>query len=85
MRMWHRGLLCSCALEVAFAIAASPAAAEPVQTTFTADANTVGLWRFQEGQGVSIGLRGPPPEAVLCGATWVPGATASPWPCNPGM
>ncbi len=73
MRTWHRGLLCSCALGVAFAIAASPVGAEPVQTTLTADANTVGLWRFQEGQGDRSACEGGAPAAVLRGATWVPG------------
>lgn len=73
MRIGHPALLCSCALVGAFVIAGSPAAAEPVQTTLRADANTVGLWRFQEGQGDRSACEGRAPAAVLRGATWVPG------------
>ena len=41
----------SCVLAIAAALLATPVAAEPVQASPTADAATVGLWRFQEGQG----------------------------------
>ena len=81
MRMWHLGLFCSCSLVVALAV--PPAAAELVQTTLTADAHTVGLWRFQEGHGNRSASGGRAPAALLRGATWVPGARVSPWPCTP--
>ncbi len=61
----------SCAL--AATMIAAPSAAEPVQTALTADAATVGLWRFREGQGERVACEVKAPPAILHGATWVPG------------
>ena len=64
-----------CLATVLTAIIVVPAAAEPVQRTFAPDAATVGLWRFEEGQGdSSVAVKGP--AAILHGATWVPGMDA---------
>jgi hypothetical protein len=52
---------------------AAPSAAEPVQTALTADAATVGLWRFREGRGDRVACDVKSPPAILHGATWVPG------------
>ncbi len=74
MRISHYGLLCLCFVAVVAAMRTTQAAAEPVQTLLTADAHTVGLWLFKEGQGPDsvCEVKGMPP-AVLKGATWVPG------------
>ena len=45
--------VCSCSVMVASAMLVAQAAAEPVQTTFTVDANTTSLWRFKEGTGTT--------------------------------
>ena len=56
------------------AILAATASAEAVPTVPTADASTVGLWLFQEGQGdrVASAIKDGPAGKVH-GATWVPG------------
>jgi hypothetical protein len=55
-------------------VLAAQAAAEPVQTSFTADANTTGLWLFKEGTGTSSACEVPgAPAATLNGASWVMG------------
>ncbi len=69
MRMSYLLGVGSCAL----AMLAAPAAAEPVETALTADAATVGLWRFREGQGERVACEVKAPPAILHGATWVPG------------
>ena len=85
MRRWHLGLTCSCSLAVALALTASPAAAEPVQTTLTADANTVGLVAFPGRPRRSIGRRGPGAGGRSARRhLGFRGARASPWPCTPG-
>ncbi len=72
MRMLSLTFVCSCCLAAAAAMTAGPAVAEPVQTTFSADAATTGLWLFREGQGdTSAAVKGP--AAAVLGATWVPG------------
>ena len=55
-------------------ILAASACAEPVPTMPSADASTVGLWLFQEGQGdrVASAISGGPAGRVH-GAAWVPG------------
>ena len=45
--------VCSCSVMVASAMLVAQAAAEPVQTTLTVDANTTSLWRFKEGTGTT--------------------------------
>ena len=55
------------------AMAATRVVAEPVQATPTVDENTVGLWRFQEGQGDRVAGEAGAPEGVLHGAAWVVG------------
>jgi len=72
MRMLPLPCVCSCSLALVVAMVA-PAAAEPVQATPAADAATVGLWRFQEGQGDRVACAVNAPAATLHGATWVPG------------
>ena len=68
-------LACVCFGSVAVtAILAAMACAEVVPTLPTADASTVGLWLFQEGQGdrVASAIQDGPAGKVH-GATWVPG------------
>jgi polysaccharide biosynthesis protein PslG len=73
MRVRHLTRSCLCALAVLTTIVATRVAAEPVQATPTVDANTVGLWRFQEGQGDRVAGEAGAPAGKLHGATWVPG------------
>ena len=72
MRTTHFACACWCSVALAVAMTAWPAAAEPVQTALTADAATVGLWRFQEGEGDRVAAVAGP-AATVHGATWVPG------------
>ena len=83
MRVFHLTCAASCLFAVAAAMIVAPAVAEPVQPVPVADAATVGLWRFQEGQGDRSASAVQGPAAVLHGATWVPGPKASPWPRIP--
>jgi len=52
---------------------AARAAAEPVPAVPTADAATLGLWKFQEGQGDRVACEGKAPAGKIHGAEWVPG------------
>ena len=83
MRMMQLTRACLCSLAVT-TIMAGRTTAEPVQATLGADAHTVGLWLFSEGQGNSsaCAVKGPPVD--LHGATWTPGAKALRWRCIPG-
>ena len=50
------------------------AAAEPVQTTFTVDANTTSLWRFTEGTGTTSANDVTGKPVINVGSdNWVPG------------
>ena len=73
MRRLRLDSVSSCVLGLAAALIAAPVAAETVQVMPAADAATVGLWRFQEGQGDRVACEGKAPAATLHGATWVPG------------
>ena len=75
MRSLQFSCVCSCALALMMVTTlAAPAAAESVQTSFTADANTTALWLFKEGTGTTAAnsVTGAP-AATLSGATWVVG------------
>ncbi len=76
MRRLRFNCVCSCVLPILAAMLATPVAAEPVPVTPAADAATLGLWRFQEGQGDRVACEGKAPAATLHGATWVPGRDA---------
>jgi len=65
--------LLACSPIITAGVLAARAAAEPVPTSLTADAATVGLWRFQEGEGNTSACEVKGPAATLHGATWVPG------------
>jgi len=65
---------CACALAVIGVVLGAQAAAEPVQTSLTVDANTTGLWLFKEGTGTTSACEvSRVPAATLNGATWVMG------------
>jgi hypothetical protein len=66
----------TCSFVIAAGVLASRAAAESAPTSLTADAGTVGLWRFQEGEGKTSVCAVKGPAATLNGATWVPGRDA---------
>jgi hypothetical protein len=63
----------SCSPIIAAGVLAAGAAAQPAPTSRDADAATVALWRFQEGEGDTSACETKGPAAVLHGATWVPG------------
>ena len=63
----------TCSPIIVVGMLAAGAAAQSVPGSLHADAATVGLWRFQEGEGNSSACEGKGPAAVLHGATWVPG------------
>jgi hypothetical protein len=73
MRLWRRACVIACSFVIADGVLASGAAAEPVPASLTADAGTVGLWRFQEGEGETSVCAVKGPAATLHGATWVLG------------
>ena len=73
MRRLRFACVCSFSLALSTAIHPAWAAAEPVQASLSADAATVGLWRFQEGQGNTSAAAVKAPAAILHGAAWVPG------------
>lgn len=73
MRKRHSTGACLCLMAVLGATAATRVVAEPVQATPTVDENTVGLWRFQEGQGDRVAGEAGAPAGVLHGAAWVMG------------
>ena len=73
MRTSYLTRTCLCSLAVMATLIATRVVAEPVQVTPTVDANTVGLWRFQEGQGDQVAGEAGAPAGILHGATWVPG------------
>jgi hypothetical protein len=67
--------VCSCSVAIAAAMLATQAAAEPVQTAFTVDANTTALYLFKEGTGTTSVCEkaGVPAATFVSGAAWVPG------------
>ena len=70
--------VCFCVFAVVAAVVSTPAAAEQVQTLFTADANTTALYLFKEGTGTNtaaetVQTSPQPPNASLVGATWAIG------------
>ena len=67
--------VCSCSLALMAAMHTDWAAAEPVQTSLTVDANTTALYLFKEGTGTSSACEeAGVPAAVFHGApNWVPG------------
>ncbi len=74
MRMLRLACVGSCSLAILGAVLAARAAAEPVQTSFTVDANTTALWLFKEGTGTtSANAVSGAPAATFYGANWVMG------------
>lgn len=74
MRLLRPASIFSYSLAIVTLLLTARAAAEPVQTSFTVDANTTALYLFKEGQGTSSACEvGGVPAAVLNGASWVPG------------
>ena len=71
MKLLHCFLTCSPI--IAAGMLAAGAAAQSVPASLDADAATVGLWRFQEGEGNTSACAVKGPAATLHGATWVPG------------
>jgi hypothetical protein len=64
---------CLCSFFAALVLAAQ-AGAEPVQTSFTRDAHTVGLWLFKEGVGATSAPEVPGGAAITVhGASWAMG------------
>jgi hypothetical protein len=73
MRLLRYACVIACSLVIVAGLFPARAAAAPVPTSLTADAATVGLWRFQEGEGETSVCEAKGPAATLHGATWVPG------------
>jgi hypothetical protein len=68
------GIACVCVLlAVGGVMTVAPAAGEAVPAVLVADAATVGLWSFQEGQGARVACATRAPAGTLHGAIWVPG------------
>jgi hypothetical protein len=74
MRLPRLACVLSYSLAVLALMLPAGASAEPVQTSFSADAHTVGLWLFKEGTGTTSASALPGgAAATLHGATWVMG------------
>jgi hypothetical protein len=73
MKLSRRACAIACSSVIATGLLAAGAAAEPEPPSLTADAATVGLWRFQEGEGNTSACAVEGPAATLHGAAWVPG------------